>query len=70
MDVGGFPSHGVQQTEFGVGAAQGSEFDAGAVRAKAANDPAAAQLDKGIGTADGTVEDGLVENFGWAFVLP
>ena len=70
MDVGGFPSHGVQHTELGVRATQRSELDAGAVRAKAANDPAAAQLDKRIGAADCTVEDGLIKNFGWPFVLP
>ena len=68
MDVGGFPSHGVEQAKFGVGGAQGCEFDAGAVRAEAANDPASAQLDERIGTADGAVDDGLVEDFGGAVV--
>ena len=63
MDVGGFPSHGVEQTQFGIGATQGGEFDAGAVRAEAADDPASAQLDERIGTTDGAVDDGLVENF-------
>ena len=31
MDVGGFPSHGVEQAKFDVGGAQGGEQDAGAV---------------------------------------
>jgi len=69
MDVGGFPSHGVKQAKFSVGAEQGSQFDAGAERTEAANDPAAAQLDERIGTADGTVDDGLVKNFGGASLL-
>src|SRR5580704_16858087 len=68
MDVGGFPSHGVEQAEFGVGGAQGGEFDAGAERTQAAHDPATAQLEEGIGTADGAVDDGLVEDFGWGVV--
>jgi len=37
--------------------------------AEAADDPAAAQLDEGVGTADGAVDDGLVEDFGGAVVL-
>lgn len=69
MNVGGLPSHRVQHAELGVRAAQGREFDARAVRTKATNDPASAQLDKRIGAAYGTIEDGLVENFGGALVL-
>src|ERR1700691_6412504 len=69
MNVGGFPSHGVEQAEFGIGDAQGSEFDAGAVRTEAASDPASAKLDERIGTADGVVDDHLIENFGRACVL-
>jgi len=64
MNVGGFPSHGVQKPEFGVGGAQRSQFDAGTMRAEAAHDPTPAQLDEGIGTAHSTIEDGLVENVG------
>src|SRR5580693_10170865 len=66
MDVGGFASHDVEQAQFGVGGAQGSEFDAGAVRAEAADDPAPAQLDEGIGTSDSAADDGLVEDFAGA----
>ena len=33
-------------------------------RAEAADDPAAAELNEGVGTADGAVDDGLVEDFG------
>ena len=69
MDVGGFPSHGVQEAEFGVGGAQGGEFDAGAVGTEAADDPASAQLDEGIGTADGAGDDGLVEDLSRAAVV-
>src|SRR5580658_501684 len=68
MDVGGFPAHRVEQAELGVGGAQGGEFDTGAERTQAAYDPATAQLDEGIGTADGAVDDGLVEDFGWGIV--
>ncbi len=67
VDVRGFPSHGVEQAKFGIGAAQRSEFDAAAMGAEAANDPASAQLDERIGTADGAVDDGLVEDFGGTF---
>ena len=69
MDVGGFPSHGVEQAEFGVGGTQGGKLDAGAVGGEAAHDPASAQLDEGIGTADGAVDDGLVKDFAGAVVL-
>ncbi len=69
MDVGSFPSHGVEQAKFGIGAAQGSEFDTRAVRAETANDPAAAKLNEGIGTTNGAVDDGLVKNFGWAGIF-
>ena len=69
MDVGGLPSHGVEQAKFGVRATQRSEFDAGTVWSEATNDPASAQLDKMIGTADGAVDDGLVENLGGALVI-
>src|ERR1700692_2960617 len=69
VDVGGFPSHGVEQAELGTGRAQGSQFDAGAVGSKAANDPASAQLNKMIGTADGAIDDGLVEDFAGSVVL-
>jgi len=68
VDVGGFPSHGVEQAEFGIGSTQGSEFDAGAVRTETASDPASAQLDERIGTANGPIDDDLVEDFGRAFV--
>ena len=69
MDVGSFPSHGVQKAEFGIGGAQGGEFDAGAVGGKTANDPASTQLHERIGTAHGPVDDGLVEDFGGAFIF-
>jgi len=69
VDVSGFPSHGVEQAEFDTGATQGREFDAGAVRSKAADDPTPAELDERIGTADGAVDDRLVENFGGTFLL-
>jgi len=69
MDVGGFPSHGVEQAEFSFGGAQGSEFDAGAEGAEAADDPASAQLNEGIGTADGVIDDGLIKDFGGALLL-
>src|ERR1700682_442078 len=59
MDVGGFPSHSVQETEFDVGSPQGAEFYAGTMRAEAADDPVPTQLDKGIRAADGTIDDGL-----------
>ncbi len=64
MDVGGFPSHRVQETEFDVGSPQGGEFYAGTMRAETADDPTPAQLDKGIRAADSTIDDGLVEDFG------
>src|SRR5271154_6056052 len=48
---------------------EGRQFDAGAVGAEAADDPAAAELDEGVGTADGAVDDGLVEDFGGAAVF-
>ncbi len=69
MDVGGLKSHGMEKAEFSAGTAQGGEFDAGAMRAKAAYDPAPAKLNEGIRTADGAVDDGLVENLGRAFDL-
>ena len=69
MDIGGFKSHGMEQAEFGIGTAQGREFNAGAVRPEAPDNPASAQLDEGIRTTDGTVDDGLVENFGRTFFL-
>ena len=34
VDVGGFPSHGVEEAEFVIGGAQGGEQDAGAVGAR------------------------------------
>ena len=64
MNVGGFPSHGLEQVKFGTRGGQGSEFDARAVGGDAADDPASAQLDKMVGTADGAVDDGLVKDFG------
>ena len=69
MDVGGFPSHGVQKAELGPGGAQRSQFDAGTVRAETTDDPASAQLDERIGTAHGAVDDDLVKNFGRALVI-
>ncbi len=69
MNVGGFPSHGVKQAKLGIGGAQGCEFDARTEWAEAADDPASAKLDEGIGTADGAIDDGLVEDFGRAFGL-
>ena len=69
MNVGGFPSHGVEQAELGIGGAKGCEFDARAERAETAHDPASAKLDEGIGAADGAIDDGLVEDFGGAFDL-
>ena len=68
MDVRGFPSHGVQKAEFGVGSAQRGQFDAGTMWTEATNDPTSAQLNKGIGTADGAIDDGLIQNFSGAFV--
>src|ERR1700678_3535755 len=69
MDVCGFPAHGVDDAKLGVGTAQGCEFDAAAQRAEAADDPASAQLDKGIGGTDGAVDDGLIENFRGSFLI-
>ena len=69
MNVGGFPPHGVQKTEFSIGSTQRSQLNAGAVRCEAANDPASPKLDERIGTANGTIDDGLVKNLGWAFVM-
>ena len=69
MDVRGLPSHGVEQAELGIGGAKGCEFDARAEWAEAAHDPASAKLDEGIGAPDGSVDDGLVEDFGGAFDL-
>ena len=69
VDVGGFKSHGMEQSEFSTRAAQGREFNARTVRAQAPDNPASAQLDEGIGTSDSTVDDGLVENFGGTFLL-
>ena len=62
VNVGGFPPHGMQETKFGDGRSQGREFDAGAIRGEATNDPAAAQLDKGIRATHGTVDDGLIKD--------
>ncbi len=64
VDVGGFVSHGIEETKFVIGGAQGGEQDAGAVGGEAADNPAAAELDEMIGTADCAVDDGLVEDFG------
>jgi len=69
VDVGSFPSHGVKKAELGAGSAQGSQFDAGTVGAETADDPTAAELDEGIGAADGAVDDDLIENFGGTFVI-
>jgi len=69
VDIARLPSHGVEKAKLGIGRAQRRQFDAGAMRAEAANDPASAQLYEGIGAADRAVNDGLVENFSWAFVL-
>src|SRR6267154_2693259 len=69
MDVGGFPSHGVKKAKLSAGSAQGSEFDAGAVGAEAADDPTTTELDKGIGAADGVIDDGLIENFSGTIVI-
>ena len=68
MNIRGFPSHGVQQAQLGIGRTQGCEFDARAMRSEAACDPASAQLHERIGTAHGLVEEDLVKNFGGAFV--
>ena len=51
MNVGGFPSHGMKQAQFGALRFQGDQFDARAMGAKAANDPASPELDEGIGAA-------------------
>src|SRR5277367_5292781 len=69
VDVGGFPSHGVEKAEFGSGGVEGSEFDAGAKWTEAANDPASAKLNERIGAADGAIDDGLIEDFSGAGVL-
>ena len=66
MDVGGLPAHGVEKAKFSIGCAQRSEIDAGAVGGETTNDPASAQLDEMIGTADGAVDDGLVQDIGGA----
>lgn len=68
VDVGGFVSHGVEEAKLVIGGAQGGKQDAGAIGGEAADDPAAAELNEVIGTADGAVDDGLVEDFGGAAV--
>ena len=62
MDVGSFKSHGVEQSEFGIRAAQGREFNARTVGAEAADNPASAQLHKRIRTAYCARDDGLIQN--------
>src|ERR1700733_6947610 len=69
MDVGGFPSHSPEQSEFDVRCAQGSEFNTRAVRGQAANDPAPTQLEKRIRAAHGAVDDGLVKDISGPFVV-
>jgi hypothetical protein len=69
MNIGGLPSHSVEEAEFSIGRAQGSELDAGTVGSETADDPASAQLDEGVGTADGAVDDGLVEDVGGTLVI-
>src|SRR5882724_4621053 len=62
MDVRSLPSHGAKQAEFSALSLERSQFDARTVRAKATDDPAAAQLNEGIGTADGLVNYFLIED--------
>src|SRR5580692_2976280 len=69
VDVGGLPSHGVEQAKFLTLRFQINEFDARAVRAEAAHDPASAKLHEGVETAHGTPDDGLIENFRRPFVF-
>jgi len=66
MDVSGLPAHGAKQAEFGRGRIQGREFNARAQRSEAANDPASAELNERVGTADGAVDDGLIKDFAGA----
>ena len=69
MDVGSLPSHRVEKVKRRRRLTHGHDFDAGTVRAEAANDPAAAQLHKRVGTTNGATDDGLVENFRWSGVI-
>lgn len=64
VDVGGFKSHRSEQLHLLALGFQGCQFDARAMWAQATNDPAAAQLDKGIGTAHRAADDRLIKNFG------
>ena len=69
MDICGFPSHGMKQAKLSVRSAQGSEFDAGAMWTEATNNPASAQLYKGVGATNRAVNDGLVKDLGRSFLF-
>ena len=63
-------SHGAEQSHLLTLRFEGGEFNARAMWAEAANDPAAAQLDKWIGTANRAADDGLVKNLRRPVVVP
>lgn len=69
VNIGCLGSHSVEKTQFDIGSAQRSQFDARTVRAETANNPTSAQLDEGVGTAHGPVDDDLIENLGGTFMV-
>src|ERR1700722_11208194 len=69
VNIGSFGSHSVEKTQFDIGSAQRGQFDARTVRAEPANNPTSAQLDEGVGTAHGPVDDDLIENLGGTFMV-